>query len=291
MSNLPIQLGQLEDIILSNNKSLQRYKIVEGFYSGINKKFPGSGFIDFHKNNILILSSRGILSYADVESKLNKLIQIKNNIEDFIGMQQFKKENFFSIKDIKIVDNVIYISYTEEIKKNCFNTGVIYGTINYENIIFKKLFSPAECLNINGGDDKEFNGHSSGGRIIPYKNDLLLTVGDYRRRNLAQDKESTIGKILKIKSFKSNSFEVISIGHRNPQGLLYDGERNFLISTEHGPQGGDEINLIEISNRNKISPPNYGWPVVSAGEHYGGKTKKNEKKYRKYPLYKSFDIL
>ena len=77
------------------------------------------------------------------------------------------------------------------------------------------------------------------------------------------------------------------MGHRNPQGLYYDIENNFLLETEHGPQGGDEINLIEINNKNKDKIPNYGWAIVSAGEHYGGKIPRNEIKYKKYPLYKS----
>ena len=77
------------------------------------------------------------------------------------------------------------------------------------------------------------------------------------------------------------------MGHRNPQGLYYDKDNDFLLETEHGPQGGDEINLIEISNINKDKIPNYGWAIASAGEHYGGKIPRNKEKYLKYPLYKS----
>ena len=77
------------------------------------------------------------------------------------------------------------------------------------------------------------------------------------------------------------------MGHRNPQGLYYDRENNFLLETEHGPQGGDEINLIELNDIVDDQIPNYGWAVVSAGEHYGGKIPRNEEKYKKYPLYKS----
>ena len=77
------------------------------------------------------------------------------------------------------------------------------------------------------------------------------------------------------------------MGHRNPQGLYYDKENNFLIETEHGPQGGDEINLIQVDRLNKNKIPNYGWAIVSAGEHYGGKISRNKEKYEKYPLFKS----
>ena len=53
-----------------------------------------------------------------------------------------------------------------------------------------------------------------------------------------------------------------SYGHRNPQGLVLDPSTGFLWETEHGPQGGDELNLIEPGL-------NYGWPVVGYGVNYG----------------------
>ena len=58
------------------------------------------------------------------------------------------------------------------------------------------------------------------------------------------------------------------MGHRNPQGLLYDSNRNIILSTEHGPDGGDEINLINL-NSSLENVPNYGWPFASYGRHYG----------------------
>jgi glucose/arabinose dehydrogenase len=79
------------------------------------------------------------------------------------------------------------------------------------------------------------------------------------------------------------------MGHRNPQGLFFDKEDNFILETEHGPQGGDEINLIEIDKLDKDKIQNYGWAISSDGEHYpGGKSDEELKEtYEKYPLYKS----
>ena len=54
---------------------------------------------------------------------------------------------------------------------------------------------------------------------------------------------------------------MFSIGHRNPQGLFLFGDKRIIISTEHGPSGGDEINIIEKNN-------NYGWPCESFGNLY-----------------------
>ena len=55
--------------------------------------------------------------------------------------------------------------------------------------------------------------------------------------------------------------EIWSYGHRNPQGLFYDRQNKRLWSIEHGPRGGDEINLINPGL-------NYGWPVISYGKEY-----------------------
>ena len=55
------------------------------------------------------------------------------------------------------------------------------------------------------------------------------------------------------------------MGHRNPQGLQFIENKNLLISTEHGPKGGDEINLIDLNDRTLL---NFGWPIASYGEHY-----------------------
>ena len=283
-----------KDFKISNNKTLKKYKLVEGFYLGINDIFPGSGYVDFYQNNFFVLSSRGVLAYTKNISDKQYFRQIENNINDFIGIKQFSKDISFSLKDLFIFKNKIFISYTEEIKEDCWNTSVIYGNINYESIKFGKLFSPKECVhsqnNIN--KDKEFNAQQSGGRIINFDdNHILLSVGEYRNRYLAQNKESVNGKILKININNSN-YEIISMGHRNPQGLYYDKEKNFILETEHGPYGGDEINLIEVNKTNKDKPLNYGWAIVSAGEHYsikdgGKKSGVNKEKYEKYPLYKS----
>ena len=62
----------------------------------------------------------------------------------------------------------------------------------------------------------------------------------------------------------------------------------LILETEHGPQGGDEINLIDTNQINEGKIQNYGWAISSAGEHYGGKgVEYNKQRYQKYPLYKS----
>ena len=274
---------------LSNNKTLKKYKLTSGFYAGIYLLVPGTGYIDFYENNMFVLSTRGVLAFRkNFENDKENFKQIRNNINEFIGIKHFKKFKNISLKDILIFNKKIYISYTDEIKQDCWNISVIYGDINYERISFKKLFTPKNCIHSKDNLDKEFTASQTGGRMISFDdNQILLTTGEFRSRYLAQDDQSINGKVIKI-NINSKEYEIISMGHRNQQGLYFDKENNFILASEHGPQGGDEINLIEVNKINKDKIQNFGWPISSAGEHYGGKTaEKNKKKYEKYPLYKS----
>lgn len=116
-----------------------------------------------------------------------------------------------------------------------------------------------------------------GGRLafLP-DNSLVLTLGDgYDLREQAQDRSNHIGKIVRLNRDgsipKDNPLvgqagaaaEIYSLGHRNVQGIVYDAERQRLYSHEHGPRGGDELNLIEPGN-------NYGWPLITFGIDYTG---------------------
>ena len=282
-----IKLDEKIVLELENNLKLTKFKIKNGFYSGIKNIYPGSGYIDFHFDNMLLLSSKGILSYSDNELSKQSFKQIKNNIDDFINLEQFSTKrtpqaNKFSIKDLLIKDNKIYISYTEEIEKDCWNTSIIYSDMNYDNIVFENFFR-SKCIHSINNLDNEFEPHQSGGRMFSFDdNHILFGTGEYRSRYLAQDKKSINGKVLKINIYDKD-YEIISMGHRNPQGLYFDKKNNFIIETEHGPKGGDEINIIYLNGNRKI--PNYGWPISSAGIHY---VETNEKK-QKYPLYKSHD--
>ncbi len=269
---------------LEQNKILDIYKLTGGFYSGINNAIPGSGYFDFKKDNIIIVSSKGTLGYSAINKKKYNFQQIENNIKDFIDFEQLAKHNWFSIKDLLVHNDYILLSYTEEIKEDCWNTSIIYGKLDYNKIEFSKLFSDNDCIHSINNADKEFNAHQSGGKIISLDDEnIIFSNGDYRSRHLAQNLLSLNGKLIKI-NINSKNTEIISIGHRNPQGLYLNKEKNFLLESEHGPKGGDEINLISLAG---TSIPNFGWPVASYGEHYKRYNVDNLDKYEKYPLYKS----
>lgn len=105
---------------------------------------------------------------------------------------------------------------------------------------------------------------------------LLMSIGDgFDEREQAQRLSNHSGTIVRLNRDGSvpsdNPFvghagalpEIFSFGHRNPQGLVVDERTGLIWSHEHGPRGGDELNLIEPGE-------NYGWPVATHGVDYSG---------------------
>ena len=116
---------------------------------------------------------------------------------------------------------------------------------------------------------------NNGGRMVFLPDEtILLTVGDgLDRKEEAQSLSSHQGKVIRIdregKAPLDNPFlnnpdakpEIYSLGHRNPQGIAFDKVAGVAIVSEHGPRGGDEINLLRPG-------ANYGWPMVTDGIDY-----------------------
>ena len=158
---------------------------------------------------------------------------------------------------------------------------------------FLQFFVPNNCVAIKN-DYGEYNASDSGGRIAAFKdNKILYSTGTFRFRDLAQDTSSELGKILSIDKNTAQA-EIVSMGHRNVMGLSYLEETDQVWSTEHGPNGGDEINLNQLGLNNAIK--NFGWPISSYGHHYSASKTNPEgalivdtddKTYLKAPLYKS----
>ncbi|MGD2166516.1 MAG: PQQ-dependent sugar dehydrogenase [Gammaproteobacteria bacterium] len=104
---------------------------------------------------------------------------------------------------------------------------------------------------------------------------LYLTVGERQEQDRAQDTMDHGGKVLRLNDDGSapadNPFygragyqpEIYTLGHRSPQGLAVNPRTGALWENEHGPLGGDEINIL-------IPGANYGWPLVSYGMDYDG---------------------
>ncbi len=159
--------------------------------------------------------------------------------------------------------------------QQCFVLRVSALTGTRDQILDKKidlkwrtLFETSPCLpfNTSNASGLRFDGWEVGGRMaFLNQEEVLLSVGDQgldgvnTPQMLSQDATSSYGKILQIR-LATGEAQVYSLGHRNPQGLDVDASGR-VWSTEHGPRGGDEINVIKKG-------ANYGWPLVTYGTDY-----------------------
>jgi glucose/arabinose dehydrogenase len=123
---------------------------------------------------------------------------------------------------------------------------------------------------------KDTDNHYGGRMAFLPDGTFALTIGEgFEYREKAQDLTSDLGKIVRLNEDGSvprdNPFigqasvrpEIYTWGHRNEQGLTVDVQSGRLYETEHGPRGGDELNII-------VAGRNYGWPVITYGMDYSG---------------------
>jgi aldose sugar dehydrogenase len=145
---------------------------------------------------------------------------------------------------------------------------------NVEQAQWRTLYESSPCIALKGPQRKRgknpFKGEEIGGRLALLDDQtLLLTLGDQGFSGLeslqafSQDREADYGKTIRI-DIATGAGAKFTLGHRNPQGLYVtpDGQ---IWETEHGSQGGDELNLLEAG-------VNYGWPLVTYGTDYGSPT-------------------
>ena len=225
--------------------------------------------------NVIVISGEGKTIYFKKNNILNnKLNQLKipNNIQNIINENNFK---LIGIRDLFVEDEKIYISLISKNLKG-FTIDAYRADLNFEKLHFKLFFETKEYWPV-------YNVFS-GGRFSTYKdNKILFSIGFSYIKKAAQRLESLLGKIISIDKL-TGDHEIISMGHRNPQGLFYIKDSDIIINTEHGPKGGDEIN-INFQKDEKIS--NFGWDVSSYGAEYDG-TDPYKKSHTKYGFIEPF---
>ena len=237
---------QFENFVFSKFQ-LDNIETTDQIHYGLIK---GKGIVS--KKFFIEPVDRGVLTVSNI-GNIN-LIKI---LETFVQTKIKTNLNSFyirSILDVSNINNKLFISYSynEDINRECTYLGILEANINYNEMIFKNIFTTDQCLE-----------NTLGGRIHFYKHlgkdGFLFTTGaSDKEKNLAQDDNSLYGKILffDLENYKNIIF---SKGHRNPQGLTINND--IIISTEHGAYGGDEINKIMFNK-------NYGFPISSYGDQY-----------------------
>ncbi|MFT5711499.1 MAG: glucose/arabinose dehydrogenase [Halioglobus sp.] len=146
-------------------------------------------------------------------------------------------------------------------------TGVVRATLGGNKLQNSELILLVETA-------KDTPVHYGGRMLFLPDSTLLITTGDgFEYREEAQNLTSELGKVLRINTdgtpppdnpfLQQGSPRVWTYGHRNPQGLALDANTGKVYLHEHGPKGGDELNLLRAGN-------NYGWPAITLGVDYSG---------------------
>lgn len=165
-------------------------------------------------------------------------------------------------------NGILYLSYAAGTPKANF-TRIMRARLEGNALVEQKVIfevAPAKNTPVHYGGRMAFLGDGT----------LVMTTGDgFDFREQAQRLQSGLGKIVRIRDDgaipSDNPFvgkagaqpSIWSYGHRNPQGLAFDAASGRLYEHEHGPRGGDEVNVIRRGG-------NYGWPVATRGMDYSG---------------------
>jgi len=166
-------------------------------------------------------------------------------------------------------DRYVYLSYAESDGSKS-GTAVGRGRLSADGAAledFRVLFRQEPKLS---------SGQHYGSRLVfDRKGYLYISLGENNQRPTAQDLDKLQGKVVRLNADGSvpqdNPFvgragarpEIWSYGHRNPQGMALNPWSGELWENEHGPRGGDEINLVRPGK-------NYGWPLATYGINYSG---------------------
>jgi glucose/arabinose dehydrogenase len=231
------------------------YKI-EKVTDGFNIPW-GMTFLD--DKQLLITQKSGEILLYNIKTKTTQNISHNLNIlyQGQGGLLDIQKGPSY------IKDKWIYITYVKD-----DNGGAT--TLIRAKVVNNKLSQVEELLETKSGTG---TGYHFGSRITFDENGhVYFSIGDRGERINGQDNSNHASTIIRLNLDgsipKDNPFinkngldEIYSFGHRNPQGLFYDKNRKMIFSIEHGPRGGDEINIIKFG-------ANYGWPTISYGKEY-----------------------
>nr|WP_174507093.1 PQQ-dependent sugar dehydrogenase [Acinetobacter sp. Marseille-Q1620] len=220
-----------------------------------------------NNGNLLITERKGTLQLFDPDTK--KKTQVK-------GLPKVAYGGQGGLGDIVLhpdfnQNHQIYLSYAEA-GSGGYGAVVSRGTLDLsqpEKPYIKNL-KPVwyQVPKVEG------QGHYSHRLLFDKEGKLWISSGERQKFDPAQDMKSNLGKILRLNDdgtpASGNPFvnqghiakQVWSLGHRNPLGIAFDAN-DQLWDVEMGPKGGDELNLV-------IKGQNYGYPIVSNGDHYDG---------------------
>ena len=217
---------------------------------------------------LLVTEKAGALKLFDPVSKKNLSVE---------GIPKVAYGGQGGLGDVALHPNFnnnawLYLSYAEAGKSNQFGAVVIRAKLDLTQPNQPKLIEQKRIWE--QVPKVEGQGHYAHRLIFDEQAKLWIAPGERQKFDPAQDMKSNLGKVLRLNDdgipAQNNPFiqqggvaaQIWSLGHRNPLGIAFD-PKNQLWVAEMGPKGGDELNLITKAQ-------NYGYPIVSNGDHYGG---------------------
>lgn len=248
--------SEAQTVVHSEGMNLQARPIIEGL--GIPW---GMAFVD--SQNLFVTERKGSAFLINLKTKVKTPVQ---------GLPKVFHQGQGGLLDVVLhplfeKNHWVYLTYAKKVSDGS-TTALARGVLRQNKLSDVKDLFVAQT-------------HSSrdihyGSRLaFDQQGYLFMTVGDRGHRHKAQDLSAHNGKVLRLdengRALPDNPFtkkakalpEIWSYGHRNPQGLAVHPKTGQIFESEHGPQGGDEINLIKKG-------ANYGWPVVTFGREYWG---------------------
>lgn len=253
----------------SVNGTFQLAQVSSTKFFGLDR-FSGE-LISFNLIDDVFVSSKLGNIYDQLSFLSNSEASIAGQKIDNAGNRASKKPTIFATAfDIEYAFGKIYMSVTLPSKDQSCTALNFYSFVPPTNLKDKieesKLLFSTPCIL-----DKK-NPTMWGGRITHSLSHVYLSVGEQRYDPSGfpkQDKvsiselansKSAFGKILEFQP-DGSTFSIFSTGHRNAQGLYFSGDDSWLIESEHGPFGGDEVNILKRGD-------DYGWPRGTFGKPY-----------------------
>lgn len=261
ISSVFISKSYADPILSSKEHDFKLETIMEGFEN------PWA--IDFLPDKKILLTERSGKLHIIENGKSSNLVS---------GLPEIVAKGQGGLLDIALDPNylknhIIYLSYTGK-GKGGIGTEVIKGKLVDKQLIDTKIIF--KLL------PKTNSGYHFGSRLMFTKDEkLLITLGDRGNKKRAQDLTDHAGSLIRINKDgsipKDNPFinkkgvrpEIYTYGSRNIQGIAIRPNTNEIWSVEHGPQGGDELNIM-------LAGANYGWPTITYGVNYVTGTKIGE---------------
>ena len=207
--------------------------------------------VEMPDGSFLVTERGGALKHVATDGVVKNISGLP---EDIYVNQQGGLHDVVLSPDFK-ASNTVFLSYASGTKK-ANATAVFKAELSGQTLENGKVIFTASPF-------KDTASHFGGRMDFLADGNLLLTLGDgFAYREAAQDKSSNLGKVMHIAA-DGNASRMYSYGHRNVQGLHIDDETGDVWTHEHGPKGGDELNLT-------LEGANYGWPLATTGVDYNG---------------------